>query len=159
MTDPYVTWKAQEIRRPLDVPGATPLRWQMEKEAEHEARLMNRRLPADFPHPVERGTAADALAVIALRESIRRDMETGRGVRVRDALELGATWSETAAALDVEPDEARELLRAWAKRQHQLYRSDLADGRPRPLGLDDQEHAAVLALVELGDDEPVTVPS
>ncbi|MEU0289900.1 hypothetical protein [Streptomyces sp. NPDC006147] len=153
MTDPYETWKAQEIRRPLDVPGATPLRWQLEKESEHEDRLMNNRLPADFPHPVERGTAADALAVIALRESIRRDMEHGRAVRVREALELGATWSEVAAALDVQPDDARELLRAWAGLQHQLHRRDVAAGRERPLGFDGQEHAAVLALTELGDDE------
>ncbi|MFE0824156.1 hypothetical protein [Streptomyces sp. NPDC058847] len=159
MTDPYETWKAQDIRRPLDVPGATPLRWQMEREAEHEARLMNNRLTLDYPHPVERGTAADALAVIALRESIRRDMENGRGVRVREALELGATWSEVAAALDVAPDEARELLRAWAGLQHQLHRNDVADGRERPLGIDDQEHAAVLALTELGDDGEAPAPA
>ncbi|MGA5183008.1 hypothetical protein ACPCBF_25040 [Streptomyces pseudogriseolus] len=154
MTDPYETWKTTEIRRPSDVPAATPLRWQIERQAEHEARLMDLRLPADYPHPVERGTAADALTVIAVRESIRRDMELGRGVRVREAVELGATWSEVAAALDTTPDEARELLRTWADHQHRLHRGDTADGRPRPLGLDDTAHAAVLALCDLGDDEP-----
>jgi len=154
MTDPYETWQTTEIRRPSDVPAATPLRWQIEKEAEHEARLMNLRLPTDYPHSVDRGTAADALAVIAVRESIRRDMELGRGVRVREAMELGATWSEVAAALDTTPDEARDLLRAWADGQHQLHRGDTAAGRPRPLGLDDTAHAAVLALCDLGDDEP-----
>jgi hypothetical protein len=159
MTDPYQTWKALEIRRPADVPGATPLRWQLEKETEHEARLMNNRLPADYPHPVEHGTAADALAVIALRESIRRDMKHGRAVRVREALELGATWSEVATALDVSPDEARALLREWADMQHRLHRGDVADGRPQPLGLDDEGHAAVLALCELGDDERTLAPA
>ena len=88
-----------------------------------------------------------ALVGLALGEAIRRRIADEHGSRVREALELGAAWSEVAAALGVEPDEARELLRAWAEGQH------------RPLGLDDQEHAAVLALVALGDDEPVTVPS
>ncbi|WSB58665.1 hypothetical protein OG880_33225 (plasmid) [Streptomyces cellulosae] len=131
----------------------------MEQRAKHDDRLMNNRLPADRPHPLERGTAADALVGLALGEAIRRRIADEHGSRVREALELGAAWSEVAAALGVEPDEARELLRAWAEGQHRLYRSDLEDGRPRPLGLDDQEHAAVLALVALGDDEPVTVPS
>jgi hypothetical protein len=37
--------------------------------------------------------------------------------------------------------------------QNDLHRRDVADGRPRPLGLDDDRHAAVLALCELGDDQ------
>lgn len=141
------------VRHPGDVPAATPLAWQIEKHTEHNDRLMNLALPADFPYDVQRGTVGEALAVIALRESIRRDIEHGRGVRVREALELGATWSEVAAALDVDPDEARALLRAWADMQHDLYRRDVADGRPRPFGTNDDQHAAVLALCELGDDE------
>lgn len=48
---------------------------------------------------MERGTAADALAVIALRESIRRDVEHGRAVHAREALELGASWEDVAAAI------------------------------------------------------------
>ncbi|MEJ8640124.1 hypothetical protein [Streptomyces sp. MS2.AVA.5] len=107
----YDRWKALQIRRPDDVPGPTPLRWQAEKAGEHADRLSNNRLPADFPHPVERGTADDALAVLALRESIRRDVEAGRGSSLHEAMTLGATWTETAAALDVSTDEARQLLR------------------------------------------------
>ncbi|WP_306920829.1 hypothetical protein [Streptomyces luteogriseus] len=42
--------------------------------------------------------------------------------------------------------------------QHRLYEGDVADGRPRPLGMDDREHAAVLALAELGDDERAGAP-
>ncbi|GAA0680207.1 hypothetical protein GCM10009536_08280 [Streptomyces thermocarboxydus] len=138
-----------EIRHPGDVPPFTALSRLVEQRIEHDDRLMNNRLPADHPHPLERGTAADALAGLALGEAVRRRIADEHGSRVREALELGATWSEVAAALDVFPDDARELLRAWAEGQHRLYRGNLAEGRPRPLGLDDQEHAAVLALVEL----------
>jgi hypothetical protein len=49
--------------------------------------------------------------------------------------------------LDVDPDEARELLRAWADMQHDLHRRDVADGRPQPLGLDDDRHAAIMAPI------------
>lgn len=152
-TDTRARWDALQIARPDDVPPFTPLSWLAEKEAEHSHRLMATRLPADYSHPVERGTAADALAGLALRESIRRRVDNERAVRVREALELGATWAEVAVALDVPVGEARELLRAWAEGQHRLYRGDVADERPRPFGLDDEAHAAVLALVELGDDE------
>lgn len=75
---------------------------------------------------------------------------------------LLAHWAEDgipAAALDVDPDEARALLRDWAEGQHRLYRGDVANGRLRPFGLDDEAHAAVLALCELGDDEAAAVPA
>ncbi|UUU21204.1 hypothetical protein [Streptomyces sp. DSM 40750] len=148
-----------EVRRPGDVPAATPLAWQIEKHTEHNDRLMNLALPADFPYDVQRGDVGDALAVIALRESICRDIERGRGVRVREAMEPGATWREVADALDVDPEEARELLREWTDMQHDLHRRDVAGGRPLPLGLDDDRHAAVLALCELGDDETAGAPA
>ncbi|WP_435256177.1 hypothetical protein [Streptomyces althioticus] len=131
MTTDQARGERLEIRRPGDVPPFTALSRLVEQRAAHDDRLMNNRLPADHPRPVKRGTAADALAGPA----------------------LGATWYEVAALLDVSPDDARELLRAWAESQHRLYRGNLAKGRPRPLGLDDQEHAAVLTLVELGDNE------
>jgi hypothetical protein len=153
MTAEHDAWTALDVRRPGDVPAFTPLTWLVEKETEHSHRLGNNVLPADFPHPVERGTADDALAGLALREAIRRRVDNERAVRVREALTLGATWAQVAAALDVTPNDARELLRAWAEGQHRLYRGDVADGRPRPFGLDDEAHAAVLALCELGDDE------
>ncbi|MCT9141717.1 hypothetical protein [Streptomyces violarus] len=152
-TDERAQWDGLDIRRPGDVPATTPLAWQVSKHTKHNDRLMNLALPADFPYDVERGDAGDALAVLALRESMRRDLENGRGFRVREAVEMGATWREVADALDVDPDDARALLREWAEGQHRLYRGNIADGRPRPLGLDDDRHAAVLALCELGDDE------
>ncbi|MFE9783649.1 hypothetical protein ACFYPA_36590 [Streptomyces sp. NPDC005775] len=143
------------VRRPDDVPATAPLSWVVEQHARHADRLMNNALPADFPHEVERGDAGDALAVLALRESIRREMEHGRGNRVHEALTLGATWSQVAAALDVRVSEARALLRAYADGQQRLYRSGVADGQARPFGLDEEQHAAVVALIELGDEETV----
>ncbi|MGW5852378.1 hypothetical protein ACWFQ8_31315 [Streptomyces sp. NPDC055254] len=95
---------------------------------------MNNVLPADFPHAVQRGTADDALAVLALRESIRRDVEAGRGSRLHEALTLGAAWAEVAAALGISPDEARQLLRDWADGQHHLYVYDQERGEGKPMG-------------------------
>ncbi|MFE0453116.1 hypothetical protein ACFW2D_17885 [Streptomyces sp. NPDC058914] len=63
-TDNYARWKALQIRRPDDIPPATPFMWHAEKFTEHNDRLTNNRLPADFPHEVERGDADDALAAI-----------------------------------------------------------------------------------------------
>ncbi|MGA5606172.1 hypothetical protein ACPCUF_35040 [Streptomyces griseoincarnatus] len=159
MTTDQARGERLEIRRPGDVPPFTALSRLVEQRTEHDDRLMNNRLPVDHPHPLERGTAADALAGLALGEAVRRRIADEHGSRVREALELGATWSEVAAALDVSPDDARELLRAWAEGQHRLHRGDLAEGRPRPLGLDDAAHAAVLALCALDDDETTAAPT
>lgn len=156
-TDEFARWKGMEIRRPDDVRtspgGPVPIGWQAEKRTEHADRLGNLSLPADFPYDVERGDAGDALAVIALGESLRRDLGYQRAGRVRTALELGATWSEVATALDVTPAEAREVLRAWAAGQRHLYEGDVQAGLERPLGLDADRYAVMLALCELGDDE------
>lgn len=154
MSTEHEAWERLEVRTPGDVPPVTPLSWLVAKHGGHAGRLMNNRLPADFPHPVARGTAGDALAVLALEESIRREAEQGRGTGVLAALELGASWPEVAAALDVDQAEARALLRAWAEGQHRLYRGDVEKGRPRPFGLDADRYAAVLALCERADDEP-----
>ncbi|MET7746176.1 hypothetical protein [Streptomyces sp. NPDC005385] len=149
-------WQALQIRRPDEVRttpgGPVPLGWQAEKRTGHSARLMNTRLPADFPHKVERGDEGDALAVLALGEAMRRDIEAGRGSDVRTAAELGATWRQIADALDTTPAHARGLLRAWATGQHRLYSGDRARGEARPLGLDDERYGAVLALCATGDD-------
>lgn len=155
-TDEHTRWNALEVREPDQVPAATPLAWQVEKHAVHADRLMNNALPDTFPYEVERGTAGDALAVLALWESIRRDVEHGRGTRVHEALLLGASWHEVARALDVEPDDARELLRTWAQGQRDMWLRNEADGI-RPFGLDADAHAAVLALCERGDDEASAV--
>lgn len=156
-TPEHDRWNSLTVRRPDDVRtapgGPVPLTWQMEKLSQHDDRLSNNRLPADFPYDIERGDAGDALAALALRESIRQDIEHGRGSRVHEAMELGATWNEVAAALTVTPDEARTLLRQWASGQHHLYRGNVERAIDNPLGLSPEQHAAVLALTELADDE------
>jgi hypothetical protein len=152
MTDERARWNELEIRRPNDVPCPTPLSWQIEKHSEHADRLLNNLLPADFPYEVERGTADDAVAVLALRESIRRDIELGTGNRIHQALTLGATWTQVAAALAIEAGQARELLRAYADSQRNLWLGYEEKG-VKPVGLDADAYAAILALVELGDEE------
>ncbi|CAM5326151.1 hypothetical protein Sdia_24200 [Streptomyces diastaticus subsp. diastaticus] len=152
-TEEHARWNALEVREPGQVPAVTPLAWQVAKLTDHADRLMNNALPDTFPYEVERGTAGDALAVLALRESIRRDVEHGRGTRVHEALLLGASWREVAAALNVETGEARELLRTWAQGQRNLWQRNEAEGR-RPFGLDADAYAAVLALVEWDDEAP-----
>lgn len=153
--DEHEQWKSLTIRRPDDVPAATPLAWHVEKLTEHNDRLMNNAPPADFKYEVQRGDSGDALAALALRESVRRHVERERGSRVREAIELGATWKEVAAALDVDPQEARAVLREWVDGQHWLYRNEVERGQARPFGFDGDQHAALLALTELGDDESV----
>ncbi|MFF9483036.1 hypothetical protein [Streptomyces sp. NPDC014733] len=159
-TPEYEHWQNLTVRRPDDVRtvqgGPVPLPWQMEKQVLHNDRLTNNVLPADFPHQVERGDAGDALTCLALRESIRRDIERGTGSRIHEAVELGATWNEVAAALDITPDDARDLLRRWAEGQHHLFRHDVERARDNPFGLGPDQHAAVLALAELGNDERAT---
>ena len=159
-TPEYEHWTGLAIRRPDDVRsmagGPVPLSWQMEKRVAHVDRLTNATLPADFPHPIERGDAGDALAVLALAESIRRDLAALRAGDIRAALQLGASWSEVADALDTTPHEARTALRNWADGQHRLYTGDVEQGRARPLGLDADRYAAVLALTELDDHDRAT---
>ncbi|MDH6544933.1 hypothetical protein [Streptomyces sp. SPB4] len=88
-----------------------------------------------------------------LRESIRRDVENGRGARLCTALELGATWAEAAVALDISSEDARALLRQWADGQHHLYVRDQERGIERPIGFTPDQHAAVIALTERSDNE------
>lgn len=131
MTDAYDHFQTIEIRTPDDVPPATPLVWQIERIDVHEQRGL-------------RGTADDALAVLALRENVRRELER-TGLYISDARRMGATWEQVAAALDITADAARERLRSWADGQEQLYRRDVADGRAHPIGIDSEQHAATLA--------------
>ena len=152
MTEQHDQWDALEIRRPDDVPSATPLSWMAAKESDHAQRLFRNLLPIDRFPDADRGTADDALAVLALRESIRREVEYGTGCRVHEALTLGATWGQVAAALDVDPGQAREVLRAYADGQRRMWVRNEEDGI-KPFGFDADQYAAVLALCELGDDE------
>ena len=154
MSTEYEQWQARTVRHPDNVPARTPLSWQVEKQQAAAERLSNLLLPQDFPHPVERGTADDALTQLALGESIRRTAERFRALDVRQALDLGATWAQIATALATTPDAARQLLRAWAKGQRRLYERSQAEKHQRPIGLDTEQYTAVLALCELPDDQP-----
>lgn len=131
MTDAYNHFQALDIRTPDDVPPTTPLEWQIERISVHEQRGL-------------RGTANDALAVLALRESVRRELER-TGLYISDARRMGATWEQIATALDITADTARDRLRTWADGQEQLHRRDVADGRAHPIGITSEQHAATLA--------------
>lgn len=162
-TPEHEHWNNLAVRRPDDVRtmtgGPVPLSWQMEKRVDHVDRLSNRMFSADFPYEVERGDAGDALAALALAESLRRDLAAHRVGDIRTALQLGATWTEVADALDTTPHEARTALRAWADGQRRLYTGDVERGRARPLGLDADRYAVVLALTELDDHARATTGS
>ncbi|MFJ3161317.1 hypothetical protein [Streptomyces kanasensis] len=156
-TDQHADWTRLEVRSPDDVPAATPLSWQIEKVSRHEDRLYRNRIPARrtptrSPHELEGGDVDDALAVLALRESIRRDVECGRGNRIHVALGLGATWRQVAVALDVTPQEARQILREYAEGQRDMWLGYEQQG-VEPLGFTAEQHATVLALCALADDE------
>lgn len=155
MTDEHARWNELQIRRPDDVRtspgGPVPIGWQAEKRTEHADRLSNLALPADFPYEVERGDAGDALAVLALGESIRRDLDYERGGRILTALRLGATWAQVAAALDVPAKHARTLLESYADGQRSLRLRYETEGSKLGLGAD--EYAAVIALCEQDDDQ------
>ncbi|MDA5279913.1 hypothetical protein [Streptomyces sp. Isolate_45] len=140
------------VRRPDDIPPIVPLTWLADKHAHHGDRLLNNLLPDDFPHDVDRGTAGDALTLLALGTALRRSVEQHRGVDIHQALTLGATWAEVALALDVDTERARTWLQAWADGQRSLYLLAESEGH-QPMGLSASQHAAVVALTERGDGE------
>ncbi|WP_112491418.1 hypothetical protein [Streptomyces bacillaris] len=150
-TDAYRHWQGKAVRRPGDVTATTPLDWQVEKYREAERRLTLRHLPSAATGPTGRATA-DALTQLALSESVRRTVLRRRGGTVHAALELGATWSEVAAALDCSPDEARAALRSYAEEQRQRHEDDLRAGQ-NPTGLSPGQDRSALALVDLADHE------
>ncbi|MEV5103754.1 hypothetical protein ACFQ7G_24865 [Streptomyces massasporeus] len=87
-----------------------------------------------------------------------RDIEAGRGVGVHEAMTMGATWSEVAAALDITPNDAapccargrpgRTTCTRATSKQAVSSRSGWTDG---------DQHAAVIALCELVDEETASV--
>ncbi|SCF91049.1 hypothetical protein [Streptomyces sp. Ncost-T10-10d] len=90
-TPEYERWAALAVSTPADVRteagGPVPLSWQMSKLQEHSDRLA---LPVDFAYDAEWGTAEDALAGLALRTSLLRDLEAQGGSRIHEAALLGA---------------------------------------------------------------------
>ncbi|MFD8542364.1 hypothetical protein [Streptomyces sp. NPDC059649] len=154
----YEQWQARTVRRPEDVPVTTPLSWMAEKHFAHGERLADRRLPAAYRGPEERGDAGDALAQLALGVRIARTVEQYRAETLHEALQLGATWRQIATALDLGTDEARGILRSHADGQLRLYESEHSGGAGL-LGMSPEQHRAAMALTELGDDEPATAPA
>ncbi|MFB6627398.1 hypothetical protein ACFCWD_27125 [Streptomyces sp. NPDC056374] len=144
-------WQTRVIRRPDDVGYGILLHRKAEKYFEHHHRLMDRHVPSGC-HPGETATAGDALAVLALGEAIHHSVLSDRPWTVRDALQLGATWNEVAAALDGTTDEARSILRTYAEVQRQQYTETEMTGQ-RPSGYSPEEYRSVLALISLADDD------
>ncbi|MER6916891.1 hypothetical protein ABT354_35045 [Streptomyces sp. NPDC000594] len=143
-------WRARVIRRPDDVGYGVLLPWLAEKYFAHHHRLVDRHLPSGC-HPGETATADDALAVLALGESIHRMLFRDRSWFVHDAMRWGATWNEVAAALDVTTGRARSVLRSYAETQRQLYEETERTG-DRPLGYSAEKYRSALALIRLADD-------
>ncbi|MFF3842559.1 PLD nuclease N-terminal domain-containing protein [Streptomyces sp. NPDC001930] len=144
-------WQARVIRRPDDVGYGILLHRKAEKYFEHHHRLMDWHVPSGC-HTGEAAAAGDALAVLALGESIHRTVMSDRPWSVHDALKLGATWNEVAAALDGTTDEARAILRTYAEIQRHQYEETAMTGY-RPSGYSPEEYRSVLALIQLGDDD------
>lgn len=143
-------WRARVIRRPDDVGYGVLLPWLAEKYFAHYHRLVDRHLPSGC-HPGESATADDALAVLALGESIHRMLFRDRSWFVHDAMRWGATWNEVAAALDVTTGRARSVLRSYAETQRKLYEETERTG-DRPLGYSAEKYRSALALIRLADD-------
>ena len=94
--------------------------------------------PEDFP-PL---TTAEHLELLALGEALARHYR--HPAQVHDAVRAGATWQQVAAATGGDPDQARQVYRAWAEGQHRL-RQDFPGGA---LGLGDEEYAAAVKAAE-----------
>ncbi|MGW0366800.1 hypothetical protein [Streptomyces sp. NPDC002990] len=151
-TDARKNFQELPVRTPDDLPDGLPLAWLAERYDDHGDRLSNNALPPDFDHAAERGTAQDAVARLALGEAIRRTVTAHYGNRIHEAVLLGATWNEVAAALGVSADEARTALRTHADQQRELRRQLEAEGST--LGLSAEEHALAWAISGAGDDQP-----
>lgn len=143
-------WRARVIRRPGDVGYGVLLPWLAEKYFAHHHRLVDRHLPSGC-HPGETATADDALAVLALGESMHRMLFRDRSWFVHDAMAWGATWNEVAGALDVTTGRARSVLRSYAETQRELYEETERTG-DRPLGYSAEKYRSALALIRLADD-------
>ncbi|ORT54647.1 hypothetical protein [Streptomyces sp. CB03238] len=137
MTDQHTA----EIRRPGDVPAGTPLTSLAQKRAEAGARL-------HAQHDRDQdATVSDALTQLAVGEAIRRTVRSERGSMVAQALRLGATWDQVAAALDTTELAAADDLRVWAEGQRTLYHQLLAENPDNRIGLNDDAYHEVMRQV------------
>lgn len=147
MTGTDAAFTAAPTHRPDDVPADTTLSALAAKHSEAGQRLLTSQFPKDFPHQVDRGTADDALTQLALGEAIRRTVRNERCSTVWEALRLGATWEQVAAALDTTEFAAADDLRVWAEGQCALYYQLLAENPDNRIGLNREEHDAVMRQV------------
>lgn len=147
MTDSDAAFTAAQIHRPADVPAGTAPSDLVAEHSEAGGRLLNNRLPEDFPHQVDRGTADDALTQLALGEAIHRTVRNERCSIVAEALRLGATWEQVAAALDTTEFAAADDLRVWAEGQRTLFHQLLAENPDNRIGLDEGAFAEVMRQV------------
>ncbi|MFH8410425.1 hypothetical protein ACH4FX_37465 [Streptomyces sp. NPDC018019] len=139
MTGQHTT--ADTVRRPGDVPAGTPLTSLARQRAEAGARLHTE-------HDRDQGAAVSAaLTQLAVGEAIRRTVRSERGSLVAQALRLGATWDQVAAALDTTELAAADDLRVWAEGQRTLYHQHLAQGADVLVGLDEDAYAEVMRQV------------
>lgn len=101
----------------------TPLTWQVEKYGEAERRVAGKHLPPSA-HATGRATAADALAELALGESIRRTVLRQRGGPCTPPWNWGPPgprWPPRWAAPRMS---ARAALRLYAEEQRKRYEDD-----------------------------------
>ncbi|MFH9820208.1 hypothetical protein [Streptomyces sp. NPDC017230] len=142
MTDQHTA--EDTVRRPGDVPAGTPLTSLAQHRAEAGARL---RTEHDRDQDAVVG---DALTQLAVGEAIRRAVRSERGGMVAQALRLGATWDQVAAALDTTVLAAVDDLRVWAEGQRTLYHQHLAEDADVLVGLDEDAFAEVMKWVAFG---------
>ncbi|MEU6965129.1 hypothetical protein [Streptomyces chrestomyceticus] len=140
-TAPDAAFLAAETRRPGDVPAGTPLTSLAQQRAEAGERL---RTEHDRDQDAVVG---DALTQLAVGEAIRRAVRSERGGLVAQALRLGATWDQVAAALDTTELAAADDLRVWAEGQRTLYHQHVAEGSDVLAGLDEDAFAEVMRQV------------
>jgi hypothetical protein len=105
--------------------------------------LAHRAAPGQRAEPL---SVADHLTVLALSEAIALRARQFRGTEMDAALGAGATWLEVGTAVNATATMAKERYRAWADGQHMLWRN--TPPGCRPIGLDDEAHAAALARLE-----------
>ncbi|GHH25962.1 hypothetical protein [Streptomyces rubradiris] len=144
MTDQHTTPEPAVPRRPSDVVAGTPLTSLAQQRAAAGARLRTEH---------DRGQDAvvgDALAQLAVGEAIRRTVRSERGDMIAQALRLGATWEQVAAALDTTELAAVDDLRVWAEGQRALYRQHVAEGADVLVGLDEDAYGEVMRWVAFG---------
>ncbi|MFJ8896701.1 hypothetical protein ACIRCZ_19115 [Leifsonia sp. NPDC102414] len=140
-TDPDAMFMAAETHRPDDVPAGTPLTSLAEKRSEAGLRLLTKR------DRDQDAAVSDALTQIALGEAIRRTVRAQRGSTVAEALRLGATWEQVAAALDTTELAAADDLRVWAEGQRTLYHQLLTENPDNRIGLNDDAYHEVMRQV------------